>query len=429
MAATTPKRTKRTWNPAHHPRDSKGRFTRSSTRVATAKDRRTLDATVKRFDFSGTSPTPTGTPPSEAVTRYQADGWQQVNTDLRRGHITPDAEAIDAAMQPTDVDTIVTRNVPAAMFAHIPVPDIQGMVVRDAAYASASLGESDAPGEIRLRIAVPADTMATVDPDTGNVLLARDTEMAVTKVEARPDGGYDMHLVVLPAKGAEPAQATTPAAEPQGFADPTDGVDLASLTDDDLYGMFHDLGSQQDVPDTAFQRLNDEMVRREAAEAWGIVDGLAPGKLDERQQQLDNLLADGWDYFDAFAETYGGDAYTLARSANASATVDKTGGETLDQAAKRAYTEWNDLQYLQAEQATRGHMLTAEGRAAGIDPVSLFSGNTARARKYASEDLQRWWVDNPRLTFAEFKAQTLGRQSDQAAAATTALQGNGRNFI
>jgi hypothetical protein len=56
-----------------------------------------------------------------------------------------------------------------------------------------------------------------------------------------------------------------------------------------------------------------------------------------------------------------------------------------------------------AESETRGHMLNAAGRAAGIHPRTLFTGPEARARKYASEELRNFWDDNGRMTIGEYR--------------------------
>jgi hypothetical protein len=59
-----------------------------------------------------------------------------------------------------------------------------------------------------------------------------------------------------------------------------------------------------------------------------------------------------------------------------------------------------EMSYVQAEAATRGHMLNRRGRDADIDPRSLFTGPESRARKYASEELLNHWQDHPRPTEA-----------------------------
>ncbi len=66
-------------------------------------------------------------------------------------------------------------------------------------------------------------------------------------------------------------------------------------------------------------------------------------------------------------------------------------GEDIDQAVRRVYARWLDQVYDQAEAATNGFMLNEEGRKAGINEKTLFSGPASRARKYASEELLRFW--------------------------------------
>lgn len=61
------------------------------------------------------------------------------------------------------------------------------------------------------------------------------------------------------------------------------------------------------------------------------------------------------------------------------------------------------VQFERAEEATRGALLNARGRAAGVDPRSLFMGNETRALAYASEELVEHWRTHPRVTFAAFE--------------------------
>ncbi len=61
-----------------------------------------------------------------------------------------------------------------------------------------------------------------------------------------------------------------------------------------------------------------------------------------------------------------------------------------------------ELAYVQAENATRGHMLNKAGRANDIDERSLFTGPESRARRYASHELMEWWESNPRPTARMF---------------------------
>lgn len=223
-------------------------------------------------------------------------------------------------------------------------------------------------------------------------------------------------------------------------ADPLDGVDLEGMPDDDLFDLFSRLSSGATVDESTILRLADEMDRRDRVARQAPADP-EPSWLDGPQQQrfefddltpeqlrIDELVERGYDYVDAYAEVHRLDAAALARQA-AAGHVDRRAGETLEQAVRRDYDEWVHVQWLAAEAGTSGNMLNAAGRAAGVDVVELFSGPVARARKYASEELLRWWAANGRLNFTEFKAQVLQRQSDIAAAERTRAQSNAQDFI
>lgn len=70
-----------------------------------------------------------------------------------------------------------------------------------------------------------------------------------------------------------------------------------------------------------------------------------------------------------------------------------------------------EAMYLQAEHVTRGDMLNKAGKAAHIDPRTLFYGTSARARKYASEELSDWFAKHGRLTRTEFQRGRTRRRS------------------
>ncbi|MBT2226268.1 phage minor head protein [Nonomuraea sp. NEAU-A123] len=103
------------------------------------------------------------------------------------------------------------------------------------------------------------------------------------------------------------------------------------------------------------------------------------------------------------------DPYTGATSYYEHAGIPKsqTRAQTLA-AAKAAYADWVHMQFLAAEDATRGVLLSKAGLAAGVPERSLWSGNARTARAYASEELLRWWGDHPRLTQVEWLYQELG---------------------
>ncbi|TXS22623.1 hypothetical protein EAO71_24285 [Streptomyces sp. ms191] len=90
------------------------------------------------------------------------------------------------------------------------------------------------------------------------------------------------------------------------------------------------------------------------------------------------------------------------------------------QAARGAYTraQVRDMyrehvyaQYMAAEDALRGVLLSRDANRQGIDPVMLFTGPAHVAFARASEELKRWWQTNPRTTLAEYEEQVTGQRS------------------
>ncbi|WKK26863.1 phage capsid protein [Streptomyces olivoreticuli] len=84
---------------------------------------------------------------------------------------------------------------------------------------------------------------------------------------------------------------------------------------------------------------------------------------------------------------------------------------------REMYREHVYAQWAEAETELRGVLLSREAEAAGVDPVSLFSGPSHVAYSRASEELKRWWADHPRTTLAEYTEQVTGVRD---AAADTA---------
>ncbi|MEU7604979.1 phage capsid protein, partial [Streptomyces sp. NPDC041003] len=76
---------------------------------------------------------------------------------------------------------------------------------------------------------------------------------------------------------------------------------------------------------------------------------------------------------------------------------------------REMYDEHLYVQWLAAEDYTRGILLNRKSRAAGHDPRALFSGPAHVAYARASEELIRFWEDvSPRITFAEFSEGVTG---------------------
>lgn len=211
-------------------------------------------------------------------------------------------------------------------------------------------------------------------------------------------------------------------AVPPPGQDPLAGKDLQNLSDDELFALH----SQDGMPQDAIDRIEHEMDRRDAG---GAATETRP--LTDSQRQVAALEAQGMSFFEAFDQVHGIDSQTRTRmEKEAAVDAERLPGETREQTLKRMYQDWVDAEYFEAEQATRGHLLTREGEAAGIDPAALFSGQTARARKFASEELKRWWAEsNRRRTFTQFKADMLGREGDVTAAEQTRASSNNKDFL
>jgi hypothetical protein len=162
----------------------------------------------------------------------------------------------------------------------------------------------------------------------------------------------------------------------------------------------------------ALERLLAELDRREQNPDWRY-------DLEETPEDraVAELIDDGVDEFDAYAQVYGLDPEMMRREeSRAHVESQRLSGETLDQVVRRLFEEWLELQFIAAERYTRGVLVNAEGRRRGIDGRSLLSGRQDVAYKWASDELKTWWEKHPRMTLVEFRAQMLGRASDKQAA-------------
>lgn len=73
--------------------------------------------------------------------------------------------------------------------------------------------------------------------------------------------------------------------------------------------------------------------------------------------------------------------------------------------------------FTRAHAELRGELLKARGRAAGIDPSSLFMGPKSRVECYASEELQQWFALHGRPTVEHFEDQWCSGHTGQDASA------------
>jgi hypothetical protein len=196
-------------------------------------------------------------------------------------------------------------------------------------------------------------------------------------------------------------------------------VHMAST--EDLMDVFHRVLARKQFSQRDYDMLDKELARRENKTE---ID--APDDTPE-QKKIDDLVRRGWSYADAYADAYGVSERTT-RGQEVDAMVGRGKGETREAAIRRSYAELVALQALQAEEATRGNLLTRP--CAHVDPASLWSGPAARARKCASEELMRWWEENGgRRTYTEYKASLgAGGSRTKAAAEKIRLGSSGKDF-
>jgi hypothetical protein len=209
------------FTPSLHPRGPNGRFTRSFAHKAGPAQQKHGHDLAARFSPTKGSPLAGISGDKAAVQQFTAN-HTAINTTLRAGGAdTPEITALDRAMKALPHDTTLVRAVPLSQFGNVKPGALTGFVVRDAGFfpTSAHPPGQNAAGSVLMRIQAPAGTRAAVDPDSGQVVLDRGTEMLVQGVRDTPNGP-EMALTVLPAEGAHPEPANPPTTGAAGKAEP-----------------------------------------------------------------------------------------------------------------------------------------------------------------------------------------------------------------
>jgi hypothetical protein len=246
----------------------------------------------------------------------------------------------------------------------------------------------------------------------------RDT--AASLPGARPDliGLSDQELGqrLSGATDAEVAAIAEEADRRQRIAEVFPGSQLA----DDLSGVDEDtLGwaIRYARPDEA-ERIAAEMDRRHPPAPVPQASGAhtVDGQMADRAA-MDELLgsnADDWAHLSEDLPDDPRDSMTATErwiadreDAQASARAAYTREQV-----REMYREHVYAQYMAAEDELRGVLLSREADAAGIDPMTLFTGPSHVAYARASEELKRWWESNGRTTLAEYQEQASGQRSE-----------------
>jgi len=108
--------------------------------------------------------------------------------------------------------------------------------------------------------------------------------------------------------------------------------------------------------------------------------------------------------------------------------VRKTRNLTQVEKASEEYQNYAMAQYSRALDDLNGVLLNAAGkaraRALGQDlEIDIFTGSAVTARKYASEELLRWWEEQGRETLGSFRYKMYGWNTDRKAAQTVRNMG------
>jgi hypothetical protein len=405
----------RAWDPSKHPRDARGRFTRSRTTLLSdgeaARVRGTAEGFSRRLfrtaaDQAAYLRTQGPRPPEQAaaIRGYTGGDAEVLNKGLRTSSLgeaqQDQAAQLRAAMAPVGDDLVLTRTVPLNAFGDAPIEALVGKKVRDAGFTTAALGlhPGGRQNNVTMSVSVPKGTPAlfvgddTDTPGDREVILPDGMEFAVVSAAANDRGGYDMHIVALP-KIADPVEPPTPPRQ---------------LSETQLAQAMEDALTEEDFD--RFDELAAEEERRDKARATRRQQAAARREATERAQaeRFEALLDAGWEPEEAVAEAFGVSVEEQRRQ-TAISTLRGAGyaGRSFDALSRNAFRDHIYQRWLEAEDETRGHMLNRRAEARGVDARALFAGPESVARANASEELLAWWDANGRPTLEEFRADLL----------------------
>lgn len=217
------------WNPARHPRDKRGRFTKSRTVRATKSDYQVVKDIHSRYqptDADHSYAEKIARPEHEQVAEDFASDAAAINAGLRAGDTDmPGVKAMDDAMMVLPEDVTLYRTVQVSQLGNIDPTDLWGMKVRDAGYFPTQLDmPAPAEGQVRMLIVTPKGSRGVPNPVSGEVYLHRDSELVIAATEPNGAGGFDMYMTLMPKAEAKakPGSAKTgttadvPANRPEG---------------------------------------------------------------------------------------------------------------------------------------------------------------------------------------------------------------------
>nr|WP_280244945.1 phage minor capsid protein [Nocardia abscessus] len=244
---------------------------------------------------------------------------------------------------------------------------------------------------------VTDDDLAAMSPDELSNLAVRAVESEdfdlLDRIEAEDNRRQ---------AASAPAPEPTPEPEKKGRKK----REFEHLTEDEIL----------DLADEAVDRGDHDLLERLAAEDQHRrkLEEQQAARWARKEAEYERLIAEGVDDETAVEMAYGVSVKTQ-RSQAAIAFLRAEGhtGDSFDELSSNAFRAHAYEQWLAAENATNGYMLSKAGEAAGVDPRDLWFGNAKTAEKHASEELRAYWDEYGRLTLSEYRAELLDPQSAQ----------------
>lgn len=207
---------------------------------------------------------------------------------------------------------------------------------------------------------------------------------------------------------ANPANADDVAAS---LADPAKWVDLDDDTLDALAMQAMDEGdflAAERIGEIMDGRFYDPTGRRiDATDPFrsDVFDWYAkqdPATQARFAEKLESSL--GYDAGQAFAQ----ESWAHVNTAKLGRTL------PTERQIRRDYDDWLESEWLKAEAATNGYMLSPAAKAQGVTVRKLWKVNATTAKKWATPEMLDYWDTNGRLTLADFRAGFTGKAETTA---------------
>jgi SPP1 gp7 family putative phage head morphogenesis protein len=220
-----------------------------------------------------------------------------------------------------------------------------------------------------------------------------------------------------PPEPKPPRAPRQPSAPPQASRPtPAKAYTIDGLTDDEADALMADLADRGDW--AGAERVSEQIDARLAGRPQPWKADIHDPYNEQTYTWFDNLTED--EQF-AFLDRLPSDSRFSEQqwAWKNEATVPVRGSIPPERQIRAEWDAYLDRAWIELEDATRGTTLTREAQAAGRRTRDLLRVNPTTARKWASEEVLRYWDENGRLTYEAFKAgYTRSRSAVESAAKT-----------